>query len=76
MVDSDGFDVSCDAAFVALAFDIADGMVDANTTMLAGAQLKGAVRFIRKFKILAEVPQAPADDPITGLIPTDRPKRA
>jgi hypothetical protein len=65
LVDSSVCGMGLDVALAELAYELADKVQDPNGAMGAGFQLRGAVRFLKKFKELAELPKPviPAEDP-------------
>ena len=57
LVDSSVCETGLDVALAELAYELADTVVDPNAAMSAGFQLRGAVKFLKKFKELAELPK-------------------
>ena len=61
MVDSAACEIGLDVALAEFAYDLADTVTDPQAAIGAGFQLRGAVKFLKRFKELAELPKpAPA----------------
>jgi hypothetical protein len=65
MVDSDICEASLETALTDLVYELSDKVNDSNSAMGAGFQLRGAVKFLKRFKELAELtkPAPPLEDP-------------
>ena len=74
LIDSAPCETGLDVALAELAYELADTVVDPNAAMSAGFQLRGAVKFLKKFKELAELPKPviPPEDPGELRPPTDK----
>lgn len=74
LVDSDACEIGLDVSLAELAYELADTVQDPNGAMGAGYQLRGAVKFLKKFKELAESPKSvmPFEDPGELRPPADK----
>lgn len=72
LIDEPAFDRGADASLVEFMTNLAETVIDLNTAASAGYQLRGAVRYLRQFKTLAETPKAAEKtQDMSALRPTD-----
>lgn len=77
LIDDPAFDVGADAALCQFVTQLCDSVVDLNSAASAGYQVRGAVKYLRQLKTLAETPKPQPKQPDQSVLrPTEPSRRA